>query len=468
MANSKLVAVLAKLNKKEWLRLRDFVYSPYFNKRSEVCQLFDFFNEHKNELLKIAENKQHIYRYVFPNEPYNEKNLAYHFNYLLRLTEDFLTQEDLQEDTFYYNRNKLTMLLEKRLTKHFNFQFKKLNQQLEEETTRSTQYWRNRFLLAEMEAQAFMNKRQRQYDKSFQRLSNSLDAYYFFEKLRYSCAMVNLEAIGSSKYNIQFIDEIIQHLGEREDIDFHLEIYLNIYQCLTEQEHDEAFNALKSLIFQHQKNLAKEEFREIVLFTINICARKIRQGFEEYYEQALEFYLLGIQSRSLFAGDSLTHWTFNNVTKIALRLKRYEWLKAFIDENTRYLAPNVREESTNFSKAELAFSQKNYDEVLTHIAKFTFTDPQYFLGSRIMLLKSFYATQAFDSMSSQLASFIMFLRRNKKISADYKKTLLNFCSLLHLILRSQPDKKEKVVQKIKATKQKIEEPWLLQVAEEYL
>ena len=468
MPNSKLVAILSKLNSKDWLRFRDFVYSPYFNKRPEVCQLFEFFFTHKNDLSDAAEDKKRIHNYVFPKAPYNDKNLAYQFNYLLKLTEDFLTQEDLQADTFYYNRNKLTMLLEKRLTKHFNFQFKKLNTALEKDTTRSMQFWRDRFLLAEMEAQAFMNKRQRQYDKSFQRLSDSLDNYYFFEKLRYSCAMVNLEAIGSSKYNIQFIDEILQHFRGRENVDFHLRIYLNIYQCLTEQEHDDAFNALKNLIFQHQKDLSKEEFREIVLFTINICARKIRQGYEEYYEQALKFYLLGIQSRSLFAGDTLTHWTFNNVTKIALRLKRYDWLDDFIDEHTQYLAPNVREESTNFSKAELAFSQKDYGAVLTYIAKFTFTDPQYFLGSRIILLKSFYATGAFDSMSSQLASFIMFLRRNKKISADYKKTLLNFCSLLHLILRSQPDNKEKVIQKIKATKQKIEEPWLLQVADEYL
>lgn len=468
MPNSKLVAILTKLNSKEWLRLRDFVHSPYFNKRTEVSALFDYFSKYKSQLNKAAAHREQIHAHIFPGAPYNEKNLAYQFNYLLRLTEDFLTHEDIQADSFYYNRSKLTMLLEKRLNKHFNFQFKKLNAQLDKDSTRSSHYWRDRFLLAEVEAEAFMNRRQRQYDDSFQRLSDSLDAYYFFEKLRYSCAMVNLEAIGSTKYNIAFIEEIIQYLGNQETVDFHLEIYLNIYQCLTEQEHDEAFATLKKLIFQHQKDLSKEEFREIVLFTINICARKIRQGFEEYYEQALEFYLLGIQSRSLFAGDTLTHWTFNNVTKIALRLKRYEWLRSFIDEHTRYLAPNVREESMNFSKAELAFSQKEYGEVLTYIAKFTFTDPQYLLGSRIILLKSFYATQAFDSMSSQLASFIMFLRRNKKISADYKKTLLNFCSLLHLILRSQPDKKDKVIERIKATKQKIEGPWLLQVADEYL
>jgi hypothetical protein len=85
-----------------------------------------------------------------------------------------------------------------------------------------------------------------------------------------------------------------------------------------------------------------------------------------------------------------------------------------------------------------------------------------------MLLKSFYATDALDALSSQLASFMMFLRRNKKISNDYKQTLLNFCSLLHLILRSRPDKKEQVLQKINNTRQKVEGDWLRKVAEEML
>lgn len=468
MRNSKLVELLSVLDAREWDRLRDYVYSPYFNKREEVCQLFDFFYEWKDQDTKAELDKKQISEYVFPDGSFDEKQLAYLFNYLLRLAEDFLVQEDLGEDEFILQRSKLSVLLERRLKKHFSFQLNKSKQRIEEEEVRSDHFWRDKYWLSEIEAQAFMSERKRQYDQSFQNLSDALDDFYFYEKLRYSCAMVNLEAIGSTKYDIQLINELIQNLGARPEVDFHIDIYLKIYECLTEQDNEKTFTLLRRQVELHQNKLSTGESREIILFLVNICLRKIRQGYDEYYVQALDLYEFGIKNRILFDGSYFTHWTYNNVVKLALRVKRHKWLDQFIDENAVHLAPNVREQAINFSKAELAFSEENFDGCLEHINKVNFTDPQYYLGSRIMLLKSFYAIDAFDSMSSQLASFMMFLRRNKKISNDYKQTLLNFCSLLHLILRSRPDKKEKVVQKINDTKQKIEGEWLLKVADEML
>lgn len=468
MRNSKLVALLSVLEVKEWDRLRDYVYSPYFNKREEVCRLFDFFYERQELVGQLDFDKEEVDAFVHPGQVYNEKQLAYLFNYLLRLAEDFLGQEDLTRDGFILQRNKLNVLLEKHLKKHFHFQLNKSKQRIAGEEVRSGYFWRDRYWLSEMEAQAFMSERKRQYDQSFQNLSDALDNYYCYEKLRYSCAMVNLEAIGSTKYEIQLIDGLIQNLSARTEVDFHIDIYLKIYECLTEKDNEKTFTLLRKQVELHQNRLSREELREILLFLVNICLRKTRQGLEDYYVQALELYEFGIKNRTLFAGQYLTHWTYNNVVKLALRVKRYQWLNQFIDENATYLAPNVREQATNFNKAELAFSKGDYDSCLEHINQVTFTDPQYFLGSRIMLLKSFYAIDAFDSLSSQLASFMMFLRRNKKISNDYKQTLLNFCSLLHLVLRSKPDKKEKVLQKINDTKQKVEGTWLLKVAEEIL
>jgi len=468
MHSSKLVVLISALKAKEWNRLRDYVYSPYFNKREEVCRLFDFFYEQREELAEADLDRRLIFRYVFPSTSFDEKRLAYQFNYLLRLCEDFLAQQDIEQDSFLTDRTKLNVLLEKGLEKHFNFQLNKAQQRIEQDEKRSVHYWRDRYWLSEIEVQALMSERKRQYIRSFQNLSDNLDAYYFFEKLRYSCAMVNLEAIGANKYDIHFIEQISNYLEDKSELDFHIDIYLKTYQCLTQRDNEETFQLLRKQIETYQSQLSKGELREIIVFSINICARKIRQGLHDYYADALELYMLGIHTRALFTDNSLTHWTFNNVVKLALRLKEYEWLEDFIKQNHIHLATKVRDEAMNFSLAELAFSKGDYDSCLEHINQVTFTDPQYFLGSRIMLLKSFYATEALDALSSQLASFMMFLRRNKKISNDYKQTLLNFCSLLHLILRSRPDKKEKVLQKIQKTKQKVEGEWLRQVAEEIL
>lgn len=468
MRKNKLVSLLSTLNTREWQRLHDYVSSPYFNKRRELIPLLEYFSDRLQREEAPTFNKKTIFAVIFPDEPFDDQQLAYQFNYLLQLTEDFLAWEALEEDPMVLQRSKLIALLERRQEKHFKLHFKKARKLVGQSPERSDIFWRNHYYLAEISAQAFMNKRKRQYDQSFQELSDSLDYYYMYEKLRYSCAMVNIEGIAASKYDIKMIEAIIQQLDREETVDFHLQIYRLIYQSLTEPESEGTFDRLKKLIQKHQADLSKSEQREILLFAINICARQIRQGREEFYEEALSLYLLGIDNKALFAGSNLTHWTFNNVVKLALRLKRHDWLEAFIKEYAQHLAPNVREDTMNYSLAELAFNQGNYDAVLQRINQIKFTDPQYYLGSRIMLLKAFFELGAIDSMASQLASFIMFLRRNKKISSDYKKTLLNFCSLLHLILRSQPDKKEKVLSKIEETRQKIEGPWLLQVADRML
>jgi hypothetical protein len=468
MQNTKLVLLLRTLESKEWERLKDYVYSPFFNKREEVCRLFDYFYDRQEDIDQMCFDKAAISQYVFPDKAPDEKRLAYQYNYLMRLSEDFLAQEDLYQDSFLLEKSKLNVLLEKKLYKHFNFQLGKAQKRIKTEEVRSISYWRDQYWLSEIETQALISERKREYIKGFQNLSDNLDNYFFFEKLRYSCAMANLEAIGANKYDIQFIEQIKDYLEEKTDKDFHIDIYLKIFQCLIQQDNEQTFSLLRQQVEQYQSLISKEELREIIVFVINICLRKTRKGYEEYYEQALDLYMLGIENKTLFTGNNLTHWTYNNVVKLAIRVKRYQWLDQFIDQYSVYLSPSFREEAINYSKAELAFSKQNYDSCLQHINQVNFTDPQYFLGSRIMLLKSFYATDALDALSSQLASFMMFLRRNKKISNDYKQTLLNFCSLLHLILRSRPDKKDKVLQKIEATKQKVEGDWLRQVAEEMM
>ena len=468
MRNSKLIQLLSALDSREWGVLQDFVQSPYFNKRKEVVSLFAFLYERRTDLSGIILDKEAIYAAVFPDAPYDEKQLSYQFNYLLRLVEDFLVQESLKSDYFLLQRQKLQELLERQQQKHFNFQLGKARQSIVRQELRSKAYWRDRYWLAEIEAQAFMNQRERRYDRSFQDLSDALDQYYVYEKLRYSCAMVNLEAIGATKYDIAGIRSLIQDLKSRSELDFHLDIYLKIYECLTAQDNEETFVLLRKQVEARQAELAQEERREILLFVINICLRKIRLGQSEYYQQALDLYEMGIRNRTLFVGKNLTHWTFNNVVKLALRVRKYEWLKYFIRENSLHLEPAVRKEAMNFSQAELAYVEGDYGRCLEHLNQVAFTDPQYFLGSRIILIKTFYATGDLDALASQLASFMMFLRRNKQISTDYKQTLLNFCSLLHLILRSSPDQKDKVQTKITSTRQKVEGEWLLQVATELL
>ncbi|HQU59781.1 MAG TPA: hypothetical protein PLU64_11320, partial [Saprospiraceae bacterium] len=208
------------------------------------------------------------------------------------------------------------------------------------------------------------------------------------------------------------------------------------------------------------------ERREVYLYAINFCARKIRQGKETYVPVVLGLYIQGISDESLFEGGYLSHWTYTNVVKLALRQKDFDWAEHFIRDYSDKLSPQSREDALHFNLAELFYQKEQYGEVLSHLTKLNFSDMFYHIGSRTVLVKTFYESEEIESLLSLLASFSNFLRRNKKISASLKKTYLNFCNLLIQLLHDNPRKREKIKGQIQATQPLAERAWLMKVWEE--
>ena len=81
------------------------------------------------------------------------------------------------------------------------------------------------------------------------------------------------------------------------------------------------------------------------------------------------------------------------------------------------------------------------------------------------MIKTYYEFDAIEALLSMLASFSTYLRRNNKISLPLKKTYLNFCNLLHQIMRNNPKKREQVKADIQQVQPLAERAWLLKVWE---
>ncbi len=95
-----------------------------------------------------------------------------------------------------------------------------------------------------------------------------------------------------------------------------------------------------------------------------------------------------------------------------------------------------------------------------------FSDLNYQLGSRVMLIKTYYELEEIESLLSSLASFRNFLRRNKKISQPLRRPYLNFCNLLHQILRQNHKQPSQIEQSIRESDFLAERAWLLRLFDE--
>jgi hypothetical protein len=355
--------------------------------------------------------------------------------------------------------------VDRKLDKHYNYLFKKTQQLLEEPGRQDGQGYYHQYLLSKVATNHFYSQQIRKFDPSLQMVSDQLDKFYFFHKLKYSCEMLNRQAIISADYQLTFVDEVKAYLIDHPDIDPLIEIYLHIFLSLSFPEEENHFEKLMELMERYALGIEQKTRREIYLYAINYCAPKIRKG-EKYTSIMLNLYIKGIENKSLFDEAYLSHWTYSNVVKLALRLQRYEWIESFIREHGSSLPPQLRDDAEHYNLAELYYHKKAYDEVLNHLNQLHFTDLHYHLGSRLMMLKTYYELDADEPLLSLLASFSVYLRRNKNMSASMKKTYLNFCNLLHQLMRRNPKKWKRLGDSIQQTQPLTDRAWLYEVWKE--
>lgn len=466
MEKSKLIDLLRSFDQAELRKFNEFIKSPYFNKNEEVIALSDYLVEVAPEFTSNNINKEVVYNSLFPGQALDKKHLGHLMNYLLKLGEQFLAIEKFRTQDQLSTYYTLSQFVERQLDKHYNYLLHKTKQVLANGSVKDGEAYYQHYLTSKAEMDYFTSKRLRKFDPSLQSTSDDLDKFYFFHKLKYCCEMLNRQSIIAADYQLNFIEEVQAHLLQRETIDPLIEIYLRIYLSTANPDDEIHFEKLIQLIDENAETINQKMMREIYLNAINYCARKIRKGKAEYTEIMLNLYTKGIENRALFDEGILSQWTYTNVVKLALRLKKFEWGEEFINTHSNSLQPRIKEDAKHYNLAELYFHKRDYEQVLTHLNQLHFTDLQYHVGSRLILLKTYCEQNAEEPLLSLLASFTVYLRRNKKISLTAKKTCLNFCNLLNQILRRNPAKWEKIGKEIKETQPLAERPWLLQLWEQ--
>lgn len=466
MKKSKLIDLLKTFDAREFNQFCEFVASPYFNKNIELIRLAEHLESLAPSFDSEGLEERKVFKAIFPAEPFDKRKLAYLMNYLLKLGERFLGVQCYEKEEMLVNCHVLEQFVDRKLDKHYNYLFQKTQQRLEQNKGQDGSGYYYKFLASQVATRHFYSKQVRKFDPSLQSVSDELDEFYFFHKLKYSCEMLSRQTMLKADYQLAFVEEVKNYLLERPEMDPLTGIYLYIYLSYSYPDEEHYFEKLMSLIDQHAQQIEQKIRREIYLYAINYCAPKTRKGIEKYFRIVVELYVKGIENKSLFDGQYLSHWTYTNVVRLALRIQRHQWVEIFIKEHVDNLAPAVRADAEHYNLAELYFHKREFDQVLTHLNQLHFSDLHYHLGSRVILLKTYHEMDADESLLSLLASFSVYLRRNKDISVAIKKNYLNFCQLLHQLIRRNFKKWDKLGESIRQTQPLAERGWLQQVWEQ--
>ena len=453
---------LSSFDSSELKNFEQFVASPYFNQKAELVELLRYLIPFHPDFPDSTVNKSKILENVTFKKN-NEKELSYQMSFLFKLIEQFLTISKFEKDSQLKDIQLVEALSEKKLMSSLKTELNKKLQDIENVQDKDSTHYLKAALLYDLHSRS---KIQRKHDESLQKASDYNDYYYFLNKLKYSCSMIDRSKFLKTNYDIQFINETTTYILSSKYVKEPLiAIYLNILNIVEGTDAKAKFKILKKQIFENTSNISQREFKDIYIYAINFCARQIKKNELEYLQEAFDLYREGIDKKILLDKNQLTYWTYANVVKLGLRLKEFEETESFIFENKEKIPKNLREDAFNYNLAELYYYTNKFDEAQRLINCIKVNDPLLHSKSRVILCKIYFESYEIEPLLSLIASFSIFLKRDKKLAGNMKIFYKNFCDSLFQLLKRNQKKLPRIIEKIKTDEYISDREWLLQAAE---
>ncbi len=438
MEDSKLIELLKTFSTRELREFNEFVQSPFFNKNEELVRFYEHLRSLAPAFASAKVQREAVFKALYPKQKYEDKQLNYLNNFLLKLAEQFIAYGRFKDNELIERYHLLEAYNQRNLDKHYQFIYNQTNKLLDEWPNRNHEFYQLQYLLADISNRHFLKQQIRRYDDRLQLAGDYLDQYYLATKLKYSCEMLDRKMSIAAEYEVRFANVISKLIDDNPQLDTPpIAIYHTILNMLLDMGNADYFKKLVALTEEHKHHFPMVELKDLYSYAINYCIRRVNQGAPEFMEELFNLYLKSLDAGTLMDGGFLSPWAYKNLIGVGLRLKKFDWTEDFIKEYNEKLAPEFRANALHYNLAELHYYKKEHDKALDHLNNVEFSDIYYNLDTKKMMLKIYYELDEVDALLSLLASFKMFLRRTKLISASNKVAYLNFVQALTLLSRKE-------------------------------
>ncbi|GJM32985.1 MAG: hypothetical protein DHS20C18_19860 [Saprospiraceae bacterium] len=466
MQNTKLYKILSTFSVSEWRQFRDFIQSPFFNKKQELIQLYLCLYQEKKKHYESVTNldKSSIHRLVFPKDAYDEKKFNHLTSQLSLLAERFLGQLVYEQAGILMEYHQTQACVDRSLHKNVKQLCRKMEKTLATLPYRNADFYNQQYLFYNLNDQYFTSQKIRKFDNNLFKAGQQFDVYFLSNKLALLCATLERQGIFSHNDRIPLEEEILAIVKSKQFQDIPaISVYGSILLMLKEENEVVHYRDFRTNFKHHSSSFSTSEIQLFYQYAINYCTRKIRSGHKTYAEEMLELYQESLAGGYLLDHDQISPWAYKNIIKLGLGLKRFEWVESFIREFTPKLPEDKKQDAFHFNLADLYYHRKAYDEALQQLNILEFSDVHYKLDARVILLKIYYETKEYEALHSLISSFRIFLLRHSEITKSIKTPYLNFLSILNRMLNQ--GKTASIEVRIKQTSLLSSRSWLLAMVE---
>ncbi|NUQ25546.1 MAG: hypothetical protein HUU34_16490 [Saprospiraceae bacterium] len=431
MKNTKLVALLKKLSTRERSKLRELVFSPFFNKNEKIQRLCAWLLPFAPAFDSDQLEKTIAFPRVFgETTSYDELAMNNAISDLLHLAYDFLAWQQYRLRPQLRQDLLLTELLEREMLEQVDRNVARFQQLQQKTRLRNADYYYADYQYYDKQDRYALGQTRR-YDESLQKKSDALDTFYVIDKLRMACDMVSRNTVVNAGYECHFLDEILGYCRENRlqlsSIPA-VQVYLHTLQLLQEHQ-EEPYRQWKDMLDAAAHLFPADELRTLYNYGLNYCVKKINSGQTAFYRDILDLYRVLLTQKIIFKNGYLTQWSFINIATAGIRLKEFDWTASFIENFQHDLWPEDRHNVYHFCLASLYFEKKEFQRALQMLQAVAFNDAYYHLSAKIIQLKSYFELQETEPFFSLLEATRLYLSRNLQLSDYQKNSNVNFFKL---------------------------------------
>ena len=474
MISPKLISFLSALSARDRLQFERFLSSPYFNESETLLLLFRYLNGHLDDSRRhvLQRDKQLekkvVWKSLYGKAPYKDGTLRRICSELLQLAYRFIYINTCASKEKEEVLKALKTVVEPHQDKHFRGLSRKFNT-LQQNAERPEQdHYRQLYDYHLACHQQLEARAEKQTDFShLEQADYYLNCSYYLHKLRHYCDALGYGLFSAQKPDIRLPGHLFQEMeqGSYAEKEPWLRAYLLVARLFEAEDGEELFHQLKSAFFEHiVQQVPEPDANALCIHLSNYCIiKKINAGEARFFNELFDVYRQAIEAGLLMKNGVLSYQDYKNIITVGLHIKELDWVEYFIQNYTEKLPEEHQRNALTYNLAKVYFHQEKYDEVIAQLREVEYESIVYTLGSKLLLLLTYFEMGEFLALDSLLDSFRIYLRRNREIARDVKEQYVNVIRFTRRLSRVDPgdDKAlDKIEQQVQACDALASRQWL--------
>lgn len=434
MLSRKLLDLLETFSKYDLNRFSKYLQSPFFNENEELVKLFDLLDNYLRLPLPLKEEaktglaKEKVWQKLFREKKFNDAHLRRLCSELTKQAYGFLTVWNYKSDVLKESTDLLSTLNDLKLEKHFGSTLRQVKQLKEKLPRRDASFHYQQYLIEHLShLHLELTGKQGVNFENLEQADFHLDCFYFTQKLKHFCDALDHKNRLSQQATITMFPDFLEFLSEHNFLSVpSVHAYYLVAQMLLQPEEESYFYQLKKLLREKAVCFTQSELNYLYIYLKNYCINtKINNGRSAYFNELFEIFITLLEQGIIIVNEKLDPQDYKNIITVGLYVKAFDWVKTFIRKYTDYLPPSNQENALNYNLAKVYFHEERYDKVIEQLREVEYKNLVYALGSKLMLLRTYFELKEYLALDSLIDSFRIYLRRNTTISRDIKQQYLN-------------------------------------------